>query len=161
MAEDTSFEARPDRRRTLRRGLAVCALALLAAVAAPASTAAGEASMTAKRAHAETAAASRMLIDVRSPQEWRASGLPQGARTVTIHQPGTAFLDAILAAVGGDKDRPIALICASGARSARARSFLKAQGFTDVANVAGGLFGAPDAAGWVNSGLPLEPCPRC
>ncbi len=156
MAEDTSFEAGPDRLRTLRRGLAVCVLALLAA-----STAAGEDSMTAKRAHAETTAASRILIDVRSPQEWRASGLPRGARTVTIHQPGTAFLDAILAAVGGDKDRPIALICASGARSARAQGFLTAQGFTDVANVAGGLFGAPDAAGWVNSGLPLEPCRRC
>ncbi len=159
MAEDTCFEARPDWLRTLRRGLAVCALALLAAAAAPASTAAGGGRKTAQRAHAETA--SRMLIDVRSPQEWRASGLPQGARTVTIHQPGAAFLDAILAAVGGDKDRPIALICATGDHSARAQSFLKAQGFTDVANVAGGLFGAPDAAGWVNSGLPLEPCPRC
>jgi rhodanese-related sulfurtransferase len=55
------------------------------------------------------------LIDVRSPAEWRKTGIPELANPVTIHQSGgpSAFYRAITEAVG-DKDRPIALICTTG-----------------------------------------------
>jgi rhodanese-related sulfurtransferase len=136
----------------------VIALSAVAAVP-PAAYAGG--SMAATEAYRETGAGDRLLIDVRSPAEWRETGLPQGARTVTIHQRAASFLDGILAAVGGDKDRPIALICATGMRSTRAQRFLEAEGFSNVTNVVGGLFGTPAAAGWMQRGLPMEPCSTC
>jgi rhodanese-related sulfurtransferase len=37
------------------------------------------------------------------------------------------------------KDKPVALICRSGARSARATLFLRQNGFERVANVTGGM----------------------
>ncbi|WP_233218614.1 rhodanese-like domain-containing protein [Deinococcus arcticus] len=46
------------------------------------------------------------------------------------------------------RDRELVMICRSGARSARAGEFLKAQGYTQVVNLAGGTMA------WVNDGLP-------
>jgi rhodanese-related sulfurtransferase len=37
------------------------------------------------------------------------------------------------------KDKPVAIICRSGARSARATLFLRQNGFDRVANVSGGM----------------------
>lgn len=37
------------------------------------------------------------------------------------------------------RDRPVAVLCHSGGRSARVAAFLAQQGFTEVANVAGGI----------------------
>lgn len=48
------------------------------------------------------------------------------------------------------KDRPLLMICQSGARSARATAFLLANGWPDVANVAGGTLA------WVAAGLPAR-----
>lgn len=46
------------------------------------------------------------------------------------------------------KDRPLVMICRSGARSARAGEFLEAQGYGDVSNLSGGT------NAWVEAGLP-------
>ena len=112
-------------------------------------------------AHAAAAAGERILVDVRSPSEWRQTGVPQGAKTVSIHQKADSFLAEMLAAAVGDRDAPIALICATGQRSSRARAFLEAQGFTNVVNVAGGIYGSQGAAGWLKDGLAVEPCKTC
>jgi hydroxyacylglutathione hydrolase len=48
------------------------------------------------------------------------------------------------------RDMPIALHCQGGTRSAIAASLLQAQGFTRVANVAGGF------KAWEAAGLPVE-----
>jgi rhodanese-related sulfurtransferase len=145
----------------LGRHLAGFLLVALIAAGLPPSSAGAGGNVSVTRAYGETGAGERLLIDVRSPQEWRQTGLPQGARTVTIHQRATSFLDGILAAASGDKDKPIALICATGMRSKRAQQFLETQGFTNVVSVDGGLFGTPRAAGWMQRGLPMEPCRRC
>ncbi len=104
-----------------------------------------------------------LLIDVRSPQEWHMTGLPSGARAATIHNAAGlgGFLDEVLALAGGDRDRRIALICAGGVRSARAQRFLESEGFTQVLDVDEGMLGRPDAPGWINRGLPTEPCAAC
>ena len=49
------------------------------------------------------------------------------------------------------RDTPIAVHCQGGTRSAIAASLLQAQGFTNVANVAGGI------QAWTAAGLPVEP----
>ncbi len=104
------------------------------------------------------------LVDVRSPHEWRKTGLPEGAEAVTIHGPEglTGFVAAIRARLGEPRDQPIALICASGVRSTAASRALRAAGYTRVLNVREGLFGnKADGPGWLPSGLPTEPCRSC
>ena len=104
-----------------------------------------------------------VVVDVRSPQEWQQTGVPAGARLVTIHQPDglIGFIDAMGDALGGDRDRPIALICARGNRSSVASSALAEAGYTQVYNIREGMFGSPDGPGWLARGLPTDPCNTC
>ena len=104
------------------------------------------------------------IVDVRSRQEWRQTGVATGARMVTIHNRNgiKAFVAEMTKAVGGDKSRPVALICAAGVRSARAEKILAAAGFTNLQNIAEGMLGRPNAGpGWLKRGLPVTPCPEC
>ncbi len=146
-------------RRALAAGLAACALVLGAAGA----TLGGHFVMTADEASVRAEAGELMLIDVRAPQEWRQTGVPRGARRVTIHDPAglKGFVDAMAAAVDGDLKKPIALICARGNRSTIAQKVLSEAGFTRVFNIREGFTGGPYGPGWVKRGLPVEPCPSC
>lgn len=104
-----------------------------------------------------------VLIDVRRPSEWRQTGVPAQARQVTIHGPGgmAGFVAAMRKTVGGDLDRPVALICARGGRSTRAQDALMQAGFTRVLNVKEGVLGGPNGTGWIKRVLPLERCKGC
>jgi rhodanese-related sulfurtransferase len=68
------------------------------------------------------------LLDVRSPAEFGSGHLP-GAKNMPVQELG-AHVKKL-----GAKDQPIVVYCASGTRSAMARSMLKAQGFTQVFNL--------------------------
>jgi len=71
------------------------------------------------------------LVDVRTAAEY-AGGHIAGAENVPI--------DAVPTEAGAwDKAEPIALYCATGARSLNAYEFLKAQGFAKVYNLAQGV----------------------
>ena len=104
-----------------------------------------------------------MMIDVRSPGEWRQTGTARGAKRITIHDPDGAagFLRHMVAAVDGDRSRPIAMICARGNRSTTAREFLTRHGFTNVHNIVEGMLGNQTDPGWIARGLPVESCPSC
>ena len=111
-------------------------------------------------AHQMAARGRVALIDVRSPREWRQTGIALGARAVTIHNPdgAGAFAREVLRVLGGDRSRPVALICAAGVRSARARRILESNGFTDVYDVSAGMSGTAHRSGWIARGLPVRPC---
>ena len=79
-----------------------------------------------------------MLVDVREPDEW-ALGHAPGA----IHVPLSAFDPSLI-----PSDRPVAVICKMGGRSARATAALDQQGY-DVVNVVGGMLE------WQAQGLPV------
>lgn len=103
------------------------------------------------------------VIDIRSPREWLESGVPKGARTITMHNPTgkRAFLETVRAAVAGDTARPIALICAVGGRSCWAQRFLTKNGFSRVSDISEGVFGrGKDKPGWLKRGLPVDSCHR-
>lgn len=117
-----------------------------------------------KAALAGVSAGEMVLMDVRSPQEWRETGLPKGAKAVTIHGPDgmKGFVADATRAVKGRKDQPIALICARGWRSYRAANALREAGFTKIINVREGMLGNPfDGPGWLDRKLPVEPCKNC
>lgn len=104
-----------------------------------------------------------LLIDIRTPSEWRATGLPEGAVRSDWWQSGgrEKFLLDILALTGSDKNRPIALICARGGRSSNALRYLSDQGFTAVHDVSEGMLGSRSGPGWLARKLPTTPCASC
>jgi len=107
-----------------------------------------------------------VIVDVRTQGEWRETGVAPGAVRISLYSnwaiPNLDFAEEVLAALGGDHDRPVALICAAGVRSDRAEKILTAAGFTNLQNVSEGMLGRPDAGpGWLNRGLPVTPCPEC
>ena len=119
----------------------------------------------APRAAALAEAGELIVVDVRGPGEWAQTGVPRGAVEVSLFpSPGTTnrnFIDQVLAAVGGDKSRPIATICATGVRSSMAGDILRKAGFTAVYDIAEGMQGSKSGPGWLRRGLPVEACRTC
>jgi rhodanese-related sulfurtransferase len=101
-----------------------------------------------------------ILIDIRTPDEQRETGIPAGARRANASNPqGPAgFLQDMLDIVGDRKTQPIAIICRTGNRTGKARAFLLSKGFTEVYNVGEGVAGSTAGPGWFKRGLPVEPC---
>ncbi len=97
-----------------------------------------------------------VLIDIRTPQEWKQTGVPKGAQKVDFYQPPAAFLEAIAKATGGDKTKPVVLICRTGNRSGKAAEILAAQGYTKILDVGEGVAGSRRGPGWLARGLPLD-----
>lgn len=75
-------------------------------------------------------AAGAVLLDVRSPQEYREGHIP-GSQNVPLPQ-----LDKI-EEVTENKDTVLYVYCRSGARSRQAVSLLKHMGYTNVHNIGG------------------------
>lgn len=118
---------------------------------------AAENGLSASDAYRAVKAGELVLIDVRSPEEWRRTGVPEGALTITIHQPrgDQAFYQAVLRAVSGDRFQPVGVICAAGARSYRAFRILEASGFENVRDISEGIEGSPSGPGWRERRLPI------
>ena len=72
-----------------------------------------------------------ILLDVREPLEWAQGTLP-GSVTLSLSQ-----LPASLGQL--DSKQPILVVCRAGNRSQLAAQFLAHNGFSQVANLAGGL----------------------
>lgn len=99
------------------------------------------------------------LVDIRTPQEWRQTGIAQGVERIDMRDP--KFERILLARVGHDKNAPIALICRTGNRTAKMQAILREAGFTNVYHVAEGMAGSPYGPGWMARGLPMESCRTC
>jgi rhodanese-related sulfurtransferase len=92
----------------------------------------------------EEHAASIQVIDVREHDEFEGPlGKIRGARWIPLGE-----LSARAAEL--ERGRPVVAVCRSGARSAQASVLLQKAGFTDVANLAGGMLR------WRAEGHPVE-----
>lgn len=83
-----------------------------------------------------------LLVDVREGHEYEEVHAG-GARLLPLSEFETRYEEL-------PKDRPLVMICRSGARSARAGQYLLDHGYTDVVNLAGGTLA------WAEGGLPTE-----
>ena len=72
-----------------------------------------------------------------------------------MHEAG--FVRNLARALGGIRSNPVALICATGGRSAHMRRVLATAGFTNVIDVSEGMFGSRAGPGWLKRGLPTKP----
>lgn len=113
--------------------------------------------LSAQKAYEGAAQGKMVLLDIRSPQEWKQTGLPRNGHAVTVHQPWLSLIHQIEKATNYDKTKPIALICASGVRSTKLYSFLQKAGYQNLYNVAEGMTGGPHGPGWIKAGLPIRP----
>lgn len=146
--------SRAARRGFLLSGIAVAGLAAVTAAQwFNISAERGEGDLSVSRAHALTQAGEVLLVDIRRPDEWDRTGVPQGA--VPIDMRDANFTLRLAELVEGDRDAPIALICARGVRSARLASRLRAAGFTDIRDVPEGMMGSGAGPGWLAEGLPV------
>ncbi len=73
------------------------------------------------------------VIDVREPEEYHGplGHIPQ-ARLIPLGELGDRLDDIA-------RDKPVVTVCRAGGRSAHATAVLQKAGFTDVANLAGGM----------------------
>ena len=85
-----------------------------------------------------------VLVDVREPEEF-ATGHMIGAKNVPLNQ-----LDEKLASTVKNKNVPLLLVCATGARAQRAVAMAKKLGYEQAQAVAGGL------KAWKEANLPVE-----
>lgn len=147
----------------LTRTLKPQALTLFAALFLSACLAEAGPALSARDARDQVQAGTITLIDVRTPGEWRQTGVPAGATLIDMNntQGPQGFVDAVLSRVKGDRNAPIALICRSGNRSALMQNTLEEQGFTRVYNIREGMGGSATGPGWIKQGLPLEACKQC
>lgn len=110
--------------------------------------------ISASIAHQQAQNGSVFLIDIRTPQEWQATGLGEGAHPLDMRRKD--FAQALDQLTGGDRATPIALICARGVRSARLSNQLTDAGFTNIIDVPEGMLGSAAGPGWVRAGLPIN-----
>ncbi len=92
----------------------------------------------------EALSAGAVVVDVRTDGEFSGGHVP-GALHIPLDQ-----LQTRIAELEPYREAPLYLICASGARSARAVSLLAGQGFTQPINVSGGT------RAWQEAGYPLD-----
>ncbi|MEM7317821.1 MAG: rhodanese-like domain-containing protein, partial [Pseudomonadota bacterium] len=105
-------------------------------------------------AHAQATAGDIVLVDIRRPDEWQATGVGEGAHPIDMRRPD--FVEALVRVAGPDLDRPIALICARGVRSARLSLALTEAGYTRIIDVPEGMLGSRAGPGWLDAELPLQ-----
>ena len=106
-----------------------------------------------------------IIVDIRRASEWRKTGMPATSHGISLQnflkKVRKDFTKDIMNLVGGDLQRPIALICATGGRSAYASEMLREAGFSEVYNIGEGMLGNGALPGWVARNLPIRDCENC
>ncbi len=108
--------------------------------------------LSSEHALEKTKNGSLILLDIRRVDEWQTTGIPQGAVALTMDNP--LFMQTLEDLTNHDKNKPIAIICAAGGRSARVCQALQSQGYNFIFDVAEGVNGGQNGIGWLNKNLP-------
>lgn len=130
--------------------LTLAALSLLTIVGCANS----ENDLSAPEAFEKVKAGELLLVDIRTPGEWRQTGVATDAKTIDM--TSKTFGQDLLAAMDGNKDAPVALICRTGNRTTHTQRALTKAGFTQVYNVKEGMVGSRAGPGWLQRGLPVD-----
>jgi len=112
--------------------------------------------MSVSEAHQNALSKKIILIDIRSSEEWKQSGIPASATPLTMHQSAARFFGGLDRLTLFDKSKPIALICATGVRTTFLQKILREKGYSNIINVAEGMFGSKHGPGWLKTGLPIK-----
>lgn len=136
---------------------ALLLLAALCSLPAGAEAQAPLPSLSVREAHEAAKAGKLVLVDIRTPEEWADTGVPEGA--IKLDMTGSAFEVRLAALKLDHPGKPIALICRTGNRTSTVQTTLTARGWKDLIDVRGGLLGNPKDKGWLAEGLPVTSYP--
>lgn len=95
-----------------------------------------------------------VLIDIRRPEEWAETGLPDVA--LLLDMTSKEFLHGINAIRLQNPDVPLAFTCRTGNRSNYLTGELEKLGYSGLIDVVGGMSGSRVDKGWVKRGLPVR-----
>lgn len=111
--------------------------------------------LDARSADSRARAGEIVLVDIRTPREWAETGVPASAHAITMNQPAPDFIASLDKALGGDKAKPVALICRTGNRTSGLAPQLEKLGYK-ILDVGEGVAGSRNGPGWLKSGLALR-----
>lgn len=109
--------------------------------------------LSVREAHEAARAGKLVLVDIRTPEEWADTGVPDGA--IKLDMTGSAFEVRLAALKLDHPGKPIALICRTGNRTSTVQKTLAGRGWKELVDVRGGLLGNPRDKGWLAEGLPV------
>ena len=95
-----------------------------------------------------------ILIDIRRPEEWAQTGVPDVALLADMTSPD--FLKIITAIRLQSPDTPLAFSCRTGSRSNYLTGELEKLGMSGLIDVVGGLQGSRADKGWIKRQLPIR-----
>lgn len=104
-----------------------------------------------KEARQQSIDGEMLLIDIRRPDEWQASGIPDVAIELNMKAPD--FLERLITLIEKNPDKRIGLICAVGSRSRYVTDWLHKRGVKNVVDVSAGVHGRN---GWLANKLPVR-----
>ncbi len=130
----------------------LCAAILMLAISISLSLAAE--TLSAPEALKRAEAGQLVLVDIRQPDEWKQSGIASLAVPLSMQDRG--FLDGLSKIRSDNPGKEIAIICATGGRSAYLQRELEKRGLGSVIDVSEGMFGNGREAGWIKRGLPMK-----
>ena len=103
----------------------------------------------------------RVLLDVRTKEEWDAVGKPDGdkigLKTYFLEIQRDTFFDFVqeFKDLNINQDKEILVICKSGERSQITAELLSRENYKTI-NISDGFEGGTEGVGWINSGLPIK-----
>ncbi|MEO0772646.1 MAG: rhodanese-like domain-containing protein [Pseudomonadota bacterium] len=141
---------RISRRMVIGGGLGL--VAMVGAGAVYLAPTAAEDVMTPPEALAAARDGTILLVDIRRPDEWADTGVPEGAVPIDLRRDD--FAQAVTAARAFD-DQPVAVICARGVRSRRITVSLDEAGIEPIIDIPEGMLGSFAGPGWLERDLPV------
>lgn len=128
-------------------------MALGAACAVPAVAGANPGILTPQEAHDTMNAGNLLLVDIRTPDEWKQTGVAEGAWPLDMRD--RKFGPNLMAMIDRNPDHKISVICRTGNRSGYLVGVLKKNGIHGVLDVSEGMVGGRYGPGWIKTGLPI------
>lgn len=110
--------------------------------------------MTPDVAREKALAGEIVLIDIRRPEEWAETGVPDVA--LLADMTSRDFLAKITAIRLENPDIPLAFSCRTGNRSNYLTGELEKLGMSGLIDVVGGISGSRADKGWAKRGLPIR-----
>ena len=99
-----------------------------------------------------------LIIDVRTKKEWEMTGIIPDSILISMHDNNNLerkdFLKEINLEISSHKNKKIAFICASGARSNAVMVFFLNKGFKNIHHIPDGIMGK-QSNGWLFQGYPI------
>lgn len=126
---------------------------LLALLLSAASSFAAE-KITPRQAYEAIGNGSLVLVDIRTPEEWTQTGIPEPA--TPIDMTADDFVPKLRELLAANAGKTVGFICRTGNRSNYLTGVLEKAGLTDIVDVTGGVAGNGKVTGWIAEGLPMK-----